>query len=192
MGVLSCLRPSIVRGTKQIISLSTKHNALATKTLQSGIVRQMGGGGGPPTMIKTASRSVYNTLKDEFHFFFWVGAIPCILIVAAFNIFGGQGELTDIPEGYQPHHWEYEKHPIRRFIAKHFTVPMEKIYEQNLHYQWMDNAKNDQRILARKIRAMMRENQDYKAWYYIPVDVKGKEEAAGHRRAFEKRHSYTE
>lgn len=55
------------------------------------------------------SQFVWKTFKDYLHFYFMLGAIPLALITAYANIFIGDAELTDIPEGYTPHHWEYYK-----------------------------------------------------------------------------------
>lgn len=172
MGVLSCLRPSLSRGAHSVIRsvVNRPQQTQTAKNLQYVIVRQMGGAHGPPKMIKTPSRAVYNMLKDEFHFFFMLGVIPVALLITGANLFIGQAELTDIPEGYQPHSYEYEKDPIKRFIARYMVKPYEKTYEQNLAFQWMDSVNKQQRRQAKKVRELMQQNQDYKAWYYVPVN----------------------
>lgn len=51
-----------------------------------------------------------------------LGAIPLTLITAYANIVVGDAELTDIPEGYTPHHWEYYK------VAKIIKVKLSLTY----------------------------------------------------------------
>lgn len=38
-----------------------------------------------------------------------LGVIPITALVLYSNIFIGPSQLAEIPEGYEPKHWEYEK-----------------------------------------------------------------------------------
>lgn len=48
-----------------------------------------------------------------------VGLIPVGAIIFYTNVFIGPAQLTPIPDGYEPKHWEYHRHPITRFIARY-------------------------------------------------------------------------
>lgn len=54
-----------------------------------------------------------------FHYYLMVGLIPVSAIIFYTNVFIGPAQLTPIPEGYVPKHWEYHRHPITRFIARY-------------------------------------------------------------------------
>ncbi|TGZ72137.1 hypothetical protein CRM22_002256 [Opisthorchis felineus] len=69
---------------------------------------------------------------DTLHFYAMLGLVPCLVLVFLVNMFVGPAELTDIPEGYEPRHWEYHKHPISRFIAKYMSPHPQKVYESFL------------------------------------------------------------
>lgn len=60
------------------------------------------------------SRWQWNKFKDLFHFYVLLGVIPCTLIVGYTNVFIGPATLSEIPEGYVPKHWEYERVLLRK------------------------------------------------------------------------------
>lgn len=53
------------------------------------------------------------------HLYVMVGLIPVTAIIFCANVFIGPAQLTPIPEGCNPKHWEYHRHPITRFIARY-------------------------------------------------------------------------
>lgn len=55
------------------------------------------------------SSFVWKQFKNYLHFYFLLPAIPLSLITAYAHIFIGDAELTEIPEGYVPHNYEYYK-----------------------------------------------------------------------------------
>ena len=67
------------------------------------------GGHGPRLMEIQPSRFQWNKFKDNLHFYTLVGALPCLAIVFLTNVLIGPAQLTPIPEGYDPKHWEYHK-----------------------------------------------------------------------------------
>lgn len=60
-------------------------------------------------MLVQPSNFQWNRFKDLLHFYVLLGVIPCTLISLYANIFIGEAELTDIPEGYVPEEHEYYK-----------------------------------------------------------------------------------
>ena len=61
------------------------------------------------TMVITPSRWQWHKTKDILHLYFMVGAIPTALMLFLSSTFVGPAELTPIPEGYEPKHWEYHR-----------------------------------------------------------------------------------
>lgn len=61
------------------------------------------------TFYITPSRFQYTKFKDDLHFFITLGVVPLGLLILCVNIFVGPATLTEIPEGYEPRHWEYHK-----------------------------------------------------------------------------------
>jgi len=76
--------------------------------------RCMSGGHGPRLMPLTPSRWQWHKFKDTAHYYFMVGLIPVGLIVFYANVFIGPAKLAEIPEDYEPKHWEYYRVGIQR------------------------------------------------------------------------------
>ncbi|GFY42760.1 NADH dehydrogenase 1 beta subcomplex subunit 5, mitochondrial [Trichonephila inaurata madagascariensis] len=148
---------------KKVFLSNKKHNAIIEA------IRKMSDHG-DRTMYITSSRFQYTKFKDDLHFYVSLGAIPLILLILYTNIFIGPATLTEIPEGYEPKHWEYYKHPISRFIAKHFHEDPQLEHEKVLHLLWEEQENWKWSDTIRKVKALMAERDDYKAWYYIPSE----------------------
>ncbi|OTF70753.1 NADH dehydrogenase[ubiquinone] 1 beta subcomplex subunit 5-like [Euroglyphus maynei] len=116
------------------------------------------------------SQFVWKTFKDYLHFYFMLGFIPLTLITAYANIVVGEAELTDIPEGYTPHHWEYYKHPVTRFLAKYLFDDAAMGYESSVSKMAESSEKILLHKLKQQLKRMMAEKADNKAWYYSEVD----------------------
>ncbi|KAL5013952.1 hypothetical protein ScPMuIL_008222 [Solemya velum] len=169
MVVWSCCRAPLGTGARLILSNSkitlTTSNLQKCKQLLP--VRQMSA---HRTMTVKPSRLEWDKFKDDFHFFFLLGVIPLGLVILYSNMFIGQAELVDIPEDYEPKHWEYYKGPIQRWFARTIYDSPEKSYEKCLHYVYVENEKKNARLLERKVKALMQKRDDYKGWYYVPMD----------------------
>ncbi|CAF0867118.1 unnamed protein product [Didymodactylos carnosus] len=81
----------------------------------------------------------------------------------------GPATLTEIPEGYEPRHWEYFKHPIKRFLGRYLVQPVDERYEISLHAIYVGIMKDRLRGLERKVQRLQYQRGDYKGWYYRPA-----------------------
>ncbi|KAH8297692.1 hypothetical protein KR054_005677 [Drosophila jambulina] len=160
-------------------------------------LRRMGGDHGHHHMTIKPSRFQWDKFKDLMHFYVMLGLIPVTGLVLYANIFVGPAQLAEIPEGYEPKHWEYEKvwhavlltgnvainritkylrsslqHPISRFISRYLLNSEQQNYEKSLHYLFEENEKAQIRLLEDKVRRKMSERNDYQAYYYRPSVAK--------------------
>jgi len=141
-------------------------------------------GGHKRTLEFVPTNFEWRKFKDHLHFYVMLGVLPIVAIISAANLFIGPGELVDIPDDYEPKHWEYYKSPISQFIARHFTDSPEKIYERHMHFLAVEKDKILMRKLEKKIDLLVGEGahrSDSKRWYYLPVNEKPAESG----RAFE-------
>ncbi|XP_075161305.1 NADH dehydrogenase (ubiquinone) SGDH subunit [Haematobia irritans] len=160
----------IVRPAAQLAKYRT---VLQTPAVQNAVqmqLRQMGGG--HHHMIVQPSRFQWNKFKDLLHFYVMLGVLPITALVMYSNIFIGPAQLQEIPEGYEPKHWEYHKHPISRFIARYILTSPQQEYEKSMHHLFEEDEKAKIRKLEEQIRAKMSERNDYKAYYYRPAIAK--------------------
>lgn len=140
---------------------------LRTSGVSNEVVQRMGAH--KHVMEITPSRFEWTRFKNELHFYVMLGAVPLSLLTLFVNLFIGKAELTDIPEGYEPKEWEYSSSPITQFIHRMWFEPMQKSYEKKMHALYLENEKRKQLKLEARVTDMMRQNQDYMGWYYIPV-----------------------
>ncbi|KAJ2945743.1 hypothetical protein O0L34_g586 [Tuta absoluta] len=127
------------------------------------------GGHGHQTMALQPSRWQWHKFKDMFHYYVMVGLIPISAIIFYTNVFIGPAQLQPIPEGYNPKHWEYHRHPITRFIARYIHNPPQQDYEKFMHWLDEEHQKAKLRQLEKDITKKMAERQDYQAYYYRPM-----------------------
>lgn len=122
---------------------------------------------GHNTMEITPSNITWKRFKDTFHFYTLISIVPVIVITTIINI-RANPELTEIPEGYEPRHWEYYRHPIARWMAKNLYQPME--LEHELHISCQDN--NSQTLITKAILreadSMMKFYQDHRSNHFRP------------------------
>ncbi|KAH8307333.1 hypothetical protein KR044_010407 [Drosophila immigrans] len=135
-------------------------------------LRRMGGDHGHHHMTIKPSRFQWDKFKDLLHFYVMIGVIPITALVFYANVFVGPAQLAETPADYEPKHWEYERNPITRFIARYILSSQQQEYEKACHNLFEENEKAQLRLLEEEVRRKMSERKDYQAYYYRPTVAK--------------------
>nr|XP_054769014.1 NADH dehydrogenase [ubiquinone] 1 beta subcomplex subunit 5, mitochondrial-like [Lytechinus pictus] len=131
------------------------------------IARGMAGGGGAKMFIK-ASRYTDLRFLRALRYYFLLTGVPLAIVVTFVNVFIGEAEYAEIPEGYVPKHWEYHKHPITRWLSRNFIASPQQEYEKMAHYMEIEGEKIKARSEEKEVRRLMRSRGEGH-WYYYPV-----------------------
>lgn len=118
------------------------------------------------TLVIKPSSFQWHKMKDWFHFYFLLGAIPVGTTITLVNVFIGPATLQEIPEGYVPKEWEYLQHPIKRFLQRYFFPSQQEEYEKYLYYIYHQDQVRKVRVLEDKVNTAMGQNRDYRSQYF--------------------------
>ncbi|XP_022343602.2 NADH dehydrogenase [ubiquinone] 1 beta subcomplex subunit 5, mitochondrial-like [Crassostrea virginica] len=165
----SCLRVSMTQGARNFFTLvirtpQTKNEALKSKPVQE-LVRSSHWGPGFLGVPRFGTRIKDYFLRDHIILYFWIAAAP-VSLMTMYNMYIGPAELKDIPEGYEPRHWEYYRTPAQRFAHKWIFSSYEQGYEKNLHVIDQKLRKAYSKRRHKIVDQHMRYNFEYKGWYY--------------------------
>lgn len=107
--------------------------------------------------------------KDMLHLYTMVAVIPLGLFTTIVNI-RANPELAEIPEGYEPRHWEYYKHPISRFIARYVLEHQDEEDETMLAFLDIESERIILRHITSRVSDVMGFYNDYRALYFMPYN----------------------
>jgi len=167
---------TVGKGARNLLSFSLRtppaDNLCTPVNLKNISFRLMSGGHNRTIELKPTNFE-WRVFKDQVHFYILLGLIPIGIIISAANLFIGQAELADIPEGYEPKHWEYYRSPFSRFIARYIVDSPEEVYERNMHFLSIEQDKLRMRKLQKKIDLLIGDAEhrhDSRRWYYMPAN----------------------
>ena len=115
---------------------------------------------------------VWSRFKDHLHFYVSLGVVPLAIITTYVNITVGQATLTEIPEGYTPHYYEYFKSPISRFLAKNLLYDKAIDHETIISRISEDSEYLLLKRLKMELKDSMKQTLDQKNQFHAELDIR--------------------
>ncbi|XP_070801801.1 NADH dehydrogenase [ubiquinone] 1 beta subcomplex subunit 5, mitochondrial [Pituophis catenifer annectens] len=165
MAVMSLLLRTAGRaGLRQPLTLSAglgRTALLGPSASRSGLIVSLRHASeGKKMLFIRATRFYDHRFLRLMNWYVMLTGIPVLIIIAFANIYIGEAELAEIPEGYIPEHWEYYKHPISRWISRYIYSPPEKEYEKGMARLYIEFEKKKLRKLEADASHLMYERGD--------------------------------
>ncbi|XP_071494311.1 NADH dehydrogenase [ubiquinone] 1 beta subcomplex subunit 5, mitochondrial-like [Diadema antillarum] len=168
-GRMLCRNLLIARTNSPVIRSAIHPKCKASNTqVYDIVVRGMAGGGTPKMYIKSSRYTDTRFLRAA-RFYFLLTGVPVLTFATLVNVFIGEAEYAEIPEGYEPKHWEYHKHPITRWLSRNLYPSPQQDYEKMAHYMEIEGEKMKARGEEREVRRLMRARGE--GHYYYAVDT---------------------
>jgi len=123
---------------------------------------------GDHKFIPVPSNWTWYKFKDFCHFYLMIGMFPTVAIATYCNLMIGPATLSPMPEGYTPKEYEYQRHPITRFIARYAWSNYQESYEKTLHLNWVDYEHYQMRIVRARVEQVIDARRDVKGYKYKP------------------------
>lgn len=123
---------------------------------------------GHNTMDIRPSNADWKFAKNWFHFYALLGLIPVGIMTTILSI-RDNPELSEVPDGYEPRHWEYFKHPLTRFAARYLIVSDEKDEEMIMGCLEYNSEKELLKKLAYRVEKVMSFYNDHRSKFFEPT-----------------------
>lgn len=113
------------------------------------------------------SNFAWKKFKDLFHFYTILGLVPITVLGTIIGI-RANPELREIPEGYEPRHWEYYKHPITRWIARYVFAAPDLCNECAISLHEQHSETLILRKIEKDVNTVMSFYNDHRSKFFIP------------------------
>jgi len=122
---------------------------------------------GHNTIMVKPSPSEMRFARNWFHFYLVLVGVPAFVLATIISI-RENPVLTEIPEGYEPLPWEYEKHAVSRFCSRYLFYPLEREFEAFLGLHEYNAEARILSMLGKKIDSVMKFYNDHRSKNFIP------------------------